>query len=81
MAASHASMSHDPQQLCSCQLLGQQQLKDGISSSAVIPGLYSMISQHFFPFRPFNAQNSVHGNVGMWLELVVCACREGGGHN
>lgn len=74
LACSHIPrcISH---QLCSCQLLRQQQLKDGISSIAVILGLSSMTLPAFVPVLTlFKVQNGVYGNVGVWLELVVCAC-------
>lgn len=62
-------------QLCSCQLLRQQQLTDGISSVAVILGLSSMTLAAFVPsLTLFNVQNGVYGNVRAWLEMVVCAC-------
>lgn len=75
MAASHTStlprcISH---QLCSCQLLRQQQLKAGISSAALILGLSSTTRAAFLPVLTlFNVQNGVYGNVRVWLEVLVC---------
>lgn len=63
------------QQLCSCQLPGQQRLKDGISAAAAILGLSSTARAAFVPILTlFTIQNGVCGNVRAWLELVGCAC-------
>lgn len=62
------------QQLCSCQLPGQQRLKDGISAAAIL-GFPSTARAAFVPVLTlFTVQDGVCGNVRAWLELVGCAC-------